>query len=593
MAVGQEPSMRRSKDARQPAPVELVDAGPTALPTRFAPYSCGAWRPQKMILTSRYQAWLLGLWLMTLNPWALAQVAPAGSPAAKPPAASAAALPSVAKPAASFGAQLTIRADKPLAKIDRNIYGSFAEHLGRGIYEGIWVGEGSPIPNTRGIRNDVIAALRNLKLPVLRWPGGCFADEYHWRDGIGPRKQRPRRANTSWGGIETNAFGLHEFMDLVELIGAQPYISVNVGSGTPQEMMDWLEYMTSDSDSELAQLRRKNGRQKPWQVKYVGVGNENWGCGGNMRPEFYADTYKQFVAFIKQYSGSAFEKLACGASDEDYAWTEVLMSQAAKHIDGLSLHYYTLPTGNWKAKGSATQFGEADWHATLMRTLRMTAFLDKHSAIMDKYDPEKRVSLVVDEWGTWYDPEPGPKPSPLYQQNTLRDAVVAGINLNLFNQHSDRVRMAASAQAVNVLQALILTKQAQMVLTPTYHVFEMYKVHQDATSLPVELRAPRYARGQGTLPTLHASASRDARGVVHLSLVNLEPNRGASLQLKVTGASARKISGRTLTAPTMSALNDFGAAPNVVPVPFQGAQVQGDSVALSLPSKSVTVLEIE
>lgn len=498
----------------------------------------------------------------------------------------------LAQPApAAFSAELTIRADRAGAKIDRNIYGSFAEHLGRGIYEGIWVGEGSPIPNTRGIRNDVIAALRNLKLPVLRWPGGCFADEYHWRDGIGPRSKRPRRVNTSWGGIEPNAFGLHEFMDLVELVGAEPYISVNVGSGTPQEMMDWLEYMTSDSDSDLAQLRRRNGRAKPWKVKYIGVGNENWGCGGNMRAEYYADEYKRFVAFIKQYSQGEFEKLACGPGGHDFRWTEVLMSQANKQIDGLSLHFYTLPNNNWKKKGSATSFGEPEWHATLMQTLRMTELLKKNSAIMDKHDPDKRIALVVDEWGTWYDAEPGV--TALYQQNTLRDAVVAGINLNLFNQHADRVRMAASAQTINVLQAMMLTKGRELVLTPTYHVFEMYKVHHDATSLPVELSAPRYVLGKGSVPSVHASASRDAQGVLHVSLVNLDPNRPADVTLEVSGSAPKRASGRTLTAPTMAALNDFGAPPAVQPTPLSGVQVQGDRVRLRLPSKSVTMLALE
>jgi alpha-N-arabinofuranosidase len=507
-------------------------------------------------------------------------------------ASAALAQPAPAAPAAvAFSAELTIRADRAGAKIDRNIYGSFAEHLGRGIYEGIWVGEGSPIPNTRGIRNDVIAALRNLKLPVLRWPGGCFADEYHWRDGIGPRSKRPRRVNTSWGGIEPNAFGLHEFMDLVELVGAEPYISVNVGSGTPQEMMDWLEYMTSDSDSDLAQLRRKNGREKPWKVKYIGVGNENWGCGGNMRAEYYADEYKRFVAFIKQYSQGEFEKLACGPGGHDFRWTEVLMSQAKKQIDGLSLHFYTLPNNNWKKKGSATSFGEPEWHATLMQTLRMTELLKKNSAIMDKHDPDKRIALVVDEWGTWYDAEPGV--TALYQQNTLRDAVVAGINLNLFNQHADRVRMAASAQTINVLQAMMLTKGRELVLTPTYHVFEMYKVHHDATSLPVELSAPRYVLGKGSVPSVHASASRDAQGVLHVSLVNLDPNRPADVTLKVSGSAPQRASGRTLTAPSMAALNDFGAPPAVQPAPLSGAQVQGDRVRVRLPSKSVTMLALE
>ena len=317
--------------------------------------------------------------------------------------------------------EITIRADQPGATINRNIYGHFAEHLGRLIYDGIWVGEGSSIPNTRGIRNDVVAALKKLNIPVLRWPGGCFADEYHWRDGIGPRQQRPKRLNTNWGGVvETNAFGTHEFMDLAEQIGADPYISANVGSGTPQEMMEWVEYMTSDADTELANLRRRNGREKPWRVPYFGVGNESWGCGGNMRPEYYADEYRRFSTFVKNYSGNRITKIASGSNGEDYNWTEVLMSRAARKMNGLSLHYYTLPTGDWNKKGSATQFGEAEWHATLARTLRMEELVRKHSAIMDKYDAGKRVGLMVDEWGTWYDVEPGTPGSSLPAEQPAR-----------------------------------------------------------------------------------------------------------------------------------------------------------------------------
>jgi alpha-N-arabinofuranosidase len=358
-------------------------------------------------------------------------------------------------------------------------------------------------------------------------------------------------------------------------------------------MMDWLEYMTSAEDSELANLRRKNGRAKPWKVPYIGVGNENWGCGGNMRPEHYADEYRRFVAFIKSYSGQKFQKIACGAAESDYKWTEVLMAQASNHMDGLSLHYYTLPTADWKKKGSATEFGEAEWHVTLMRTLRMDELISKHGAIMDKYDAKKRVALIVDEWGTWYDPEPGTNPSPLYQQNTLRDAVVAGLNLNIFNRHADRVKMAASAQAVNVLQSLILTDQARMALTPTYHVFEMYKVHQDAVLIPVELQTPDYKLGQARVPTLHASSSRDRQGVLHLSVVNLDPKRAARVSLKVSGFSPKKVSGRTLTAPQLNSLNTFEQRENVRPMPFSGAALAADRVSLTLPSKSVTVLGIE
>ena len=490
-------------------------------------------------------------------------------------------------------AELTIRADQPQATINRNIYGHFAEHLGRLIYDGVWVGEGSPIPNTRGIRNDVVAALKALQVPVLRWPGGCFADEYHWRDGIGPRDQRPKRLNTNWGGvIETNAFGTHEFMDLAEQIGAAPYISANVGTGTPQEMKDWVEYMTSDTDSDLANLRRKNGRARPWTVPYVGVGNETWGCGGNMRPEYYADQFRRFATFVKDQSGNHITRIASGASDDNYTWTDVMLSRAARQMQGYSLHYYTLPTGNWNKKGSATVFGEAEWFATLQRALRMDEFIRKHQEIMDKYDPEKRVGLAVDEWGTWYDPEPGTPGSGLFQQNSLRDALVAAINFDIFHSHADRVRMANIAQMVNVLQAVILTQGAKMVLTPTYHVFEMYKVHQGATSIPVELTAPEYRFGQAAMPSLHATASKDASGRIHLSLVNLDPNRSAQVTMKVAGATPAVVSGRVLTAAAMNAINAFDKPAAVTPAPFTAFQTQGAQVALTLPSKSVVVLEL-
>jgi alpha-L-arabinofuranosidase len=491
-------------------------------------------------------------------------------------------------------AELTLRADQPGGTINRNIYGSFAEHLGRDIYDGIWVGEDSPIPNTRGIRNDVVAALKNLSIPLLRWPGGCFADEYHWRDGIGPRDYRPKRINTTWGGvIESNAFGTHEFLDLCELIGAAPYISGNVGTGTPKEMMEWVEYMTSDSDSTLANLRRENGRAQPWKIPYIGVGNESWGCGGNMRPEYYADEYRRYATFLKNYSGNRLEKIASGADADNLKWTEVMMSQAARQMDGLSLHYYTLPTSDWNKKGSATRFGEDEWHSTLARTLRMDELVQKHAAIMDRYDPEKRVALMVDEWGTWYDAEPGASHGILYQQSTIRDALVAAINLNIFNRHCDRVRMANIAQTVNVLQAVILTSKESMVLTPTYHVFEMYKVHQGAALIPVELSAPEYKLGQSSIPSLHASASRDSAGKLHLSIANLDPNRSADVVMRIAGATARKISGRVLTAPAMNSINTFDTPDAIKPQPFGEVKIQGDQVVLSLPSKSVVVLEIE
>lgn len=490
-------------------------------------------------------------------------------------------------------ATMVLHVDKPEGTINRNIYGQFAEHLGRDIYDGLWVGEESSIPNTRGIRNDIIAALKKLSIPVLRWPGGCFADEYHWKDGIGPRDKRPRRINTWWGNvIETNAFGTHEFMDLCELIGADAYVGGNVGSGSPQELQDWIEYMTSDSDSALANLRRQNGRDKPWKVPFIAVGNESWGCGGNMRPEYYADVYSRYSTFVKNYSGNNVQRIASGASDKNYAWTEVMMSQAARRMQGLSLHYYTLPTGNWNKKGSATQFGEDAWHATLARTLQMDEFIQKHSAIMDKYDPQKRVGLMVDEWGTWYDPEPGTNMGALYQQNSLRDAIVAGINLNIFNKHADRVQMANIAQLVNVLQSMILTEKEKMIVTPTYHVFEMYKVHQGATLIPLDVTAPEYTLAGASIPALHASASRDKAGKVHISIVNLDPNRSAQVSMTIAGPTFANVTGRVLTAPTMNTVNTFDNPDAVKPMPFRELKMQGNQITLTLPSKSIVVLEI-
>ncbi len=493
-----------------------------------------------------------------------------------------------------FKADLVIRADQPQFTINRNIYGQFAEHLGRDIYDGLWVGENSPIPNTRGIRNDVVAALKRLNVPIVRWPGGCFADEYHWRDGIGPRDKRPQRLNTWWGGvIETNAFGTHEFMDFCELIGAEPYIAGNVGNGTPQEFLEWVEYMTSDSDSTLANLRRQNGREKPWKVKYFAVGNEPWGCGGNMRAEYYADLFRRYGTFIKSYSGNTVQRVASGGPPSDYNWTETLMNLAGRQMQGYSLHYYTLPTGNWDKKGSATEFGEAEWHKTLERTLRMDELIGKHTAVMDKHDPQKRVGLIVDEWGTWYDAAPGKDQGALYQQNSLRDAIAAAINLNIFQKHADRVQMANIAQMINVLQAMILTDKEKILLTPTYHVFEMYKVHQGATLIPTELTAPDYKFGQDSIPSLHASASRDAAGRLHLSIVNLDPNHAAQVTTKIMGMSAKNVTGRVLTAPVMNAINTFDKPETVKPAPFTSFKIEGDQIMLTLPSKSVVVLEFQ
>ena len=504
--------------------------------------------------------------------------------------------------------KMILNADQGQYQISKHIYGHFSEHLGHCIYGGYWVGEDSPVPNTRGIRNDVVKALKDMKIPNLRWPGGCFADEYHWMDGIGPRDKRPKMVNTHWGGVtEDNSFGTHEFLDLCEQLECEPYICGNVGSGSVEEMSKWIEYINFDGESPMANLRRENGRDKPWNVKFWGVGNENWGCGGNMTAEFYADQYNRYATYCRNYGDARLYKIAGGANTSDYHWTEVLMKQAGNRMQGLSLHYYTRPAAG--GSRSATQFNESDYYAVVENTFRMDELVTRHSTVMDQYDPAKRIGLVVDEWGVWYAVEPGTNPGFLYQQNSLRDAIVAGINLNIFNKHCDRVSMAQIAQTVNVLQAVILTRDEKMILTPTYWVFHMYQVHQDATMLPVHFTGNRLelpggsaanpprggagAGGRRSIDAVSVSASRDATGKVHISLVNIDPKNTQTVECDLGNFTAKRVTGRALTSADIQDHNTF-ENPNVVTVKdFNGARINGRTLTIPLPSKSVVVLELE
>ncbi|HEY5910010.1 MAG TPA: alpha-N-arabinofuranosidase [Verrucomicrobiae bacterium] len=497
-----------------------------------------------------------------------------------------------AEPAAQAASgRLVIHADQAKEAINRNIYGHFSEHLGRCIYEGVWVGENSPIPNTRGIRNDVVAALKKIKIPVLRWPGGCFADEYHWRDGIGPGEHRPTMINTHWGGVtENNHFGTHEFLDFCAQLGCEPYICGNVGSGSVQEMQSWVEYMTFPGISPMADERKRNGREEPWRLRYFGVGNENWGCGGNMTPEFYADQFKRYATYVRNFGTNRVFKIACGPNGGDYKWTEVLMRDVGRRMNGLALHYYC---GTGRRSRSATQFNEEDWFFQLRNALRMEELVRKHSEIMDKYDPDKRIALIVDEWGAWHAVEPGTNPGFLYQQNSLRDALVAGSTLNTFNNHCDRVKMANIAQMINVLQTMILTDKEKMILTPTYHVFEMYTVHKDDKLVPVDLESPDYTLGADKIPAVNVSASRDAEGRLHVTLCNLNPNVPVEVACEIQGLKAQKLSGRVLTASEITAHNTFEQSDAVKPAEFSGSKVSEGNFTAALPAKSVVVLETE
>lgn len=491
--------------------------------------------------------------------------------------------------------QVTLQADSGKVIINKHIYGHFSEHLGKCIYGGFYVGESNTkIPHTKGVRNDVVDALKKLKIPNLRWPGGCFADTYHWKDGIGPKNKRPTIVNTWWGGVtEDNSFGTHDFLDMCELLGAEPYLSGNVGSGTVQELSDWVQYVSFDGISPMSKLRKENGREKPWTVRYWGIGNEAWGCGGNMRPEYYANIYRQYATFMTGWdNNNKIFRIASGANSSDYNWTEVLMRDIPHNmLEGVGVHHYSVI--DWSKKGSASEFTEQQYFTIMQRALKMEELVTKHAAIMDKYDPKKRVAMVVDEWGGWYDVEPGTNPGFLYQQNTMRDAMIAGVTLNIFNNHADRVRMANLAQTINVLQAVILTNEEKILLTPTYHVMEMYNVHQDATLLPVKIKTSDYTLNGEKLPAVSVSASRDKNGVTHISLVNIDGKNAQDITVDIKGAKYTSVTGRVLSSPKIQDHNTFETPDKVKPAAFKGATLSAGKLAVKVPAFSVVVLELK
>jgi alpha-L-arabinofuranosidase len=517
----------------------------------------------------------------------------------------------LALPAALSAQQrMVVRADMGQDTINRHIYGHFAEHLGRMIYDGVWVQNAN---GEWGYRDDVIQALKGIQIPNLRWPGGCFADYYHWRDGVGALDQRPSMVNLSWGATEEdNSFGTHEFMELVRRLETEPFIVANVGTGSAAETRDWWEYLNRPIGP-MAQLRAANGHPEPFNVRYFQIGNENWGCGGRMTPEFYADLYKQHETFVRNIGPLRPFRIATGPNAADYNWTEGVMREAGNRIDGLDFHYYTRvrtfgPGGGppvaaaggapQQAQGrvlsrSATDFGEAEWFMGMRNAYRMDELIRGHSAIMDRYDPNKRVWLIVGEWGMWHEVEPGTNPGFLYQQNTLRDAVVAGLHLNIFNNHADRVKMGNLAQTVNVLQSVVLTEPngGRMILTPTYHVFEMFNPHHDALLLPIELDEGTYTFEGETMPAVSASASQKD-GRITITLVNMDHRQARTVQTEVQGARVSGVSGRVLTHNALNAHNTFDRPNEVRPAAFNGARLSGNNLRVELPAKSVVVLEL-
>jgi alpha-L-arabinofuranosidase len=493
----------------------------------------------------------------------------------------------IAAPAfAASQVSISIDAGKPGPVINKYVYGQFAEHLGTGVYEGMYVGSKSNIPNTRGWRNDVVGALKELHVPLVRWPGGCFADTYHWRDGVGPQDKRP--SNVNGGKVdEINAVGTHEFFDLIDMLGADAYVNGNVGTGSVQEMSDWVEYMTSDGGSPLARLRAQNGHEKPFKVAFFGIGNELWGCGGNMKPEYYANLYSNYEAFLRAPAQSRPKMIASGG---DTAWTQVLSKELKGRTIGISVHQYTIPTGNWDVKGKDLGFKEGEWISTLANTLKMDQVVKDHVAILDKNDPEKKIGLMVDEWGTWYDEEGR---SGLLQQNSLRDALVAALSFNIFHQHAERVPMTTIAQMVNVLQAMILTDKEKMVLTPTYYTFQMYVPFQDAKSLPLAIKDnTSYTLGTTTIPGVSASAARAKDGKVYLALVNTDPSKAVDVAVDVAGTKVKGAAGKVLTSAAMDAHNTFQNPQVIKPAAFS-ARAAGGKLSIKVPAKAVMVVALE
>ncbi len=502
------------------------------------------------------------------------------------------------------------------ARIEREVYGHFAEHLGRCVYGGVFVGEDSPIPNVRGVRSDVVAALRAMDIPVLRWPGGCFADEYHWRDGVGPRAARKKMVNSNWGGVEEdNSFGTHEFMDLCGQLGCKAYISGNLGSGAVRELSEWVEYLTFGGVSPMAELRAENGRAQPWALDFLGIGNESWGCGGNMTPEYYAHEYLRYATFCRDHApGRRLYKIACGANADDYDWTDRLMRTLTRvgegcalsplyHtqeytrafenrfngdiVGGISLHYYTIPH-DWTRKGRAVGFDRDAYYLTLQKALMLDELIARHSAIMDYYDPEGRVGLIVDEWGAWYDVEPEDNPHFLFQQNTMRDALIAAVSLNIFHRHAGRVKMANLAQLVNVLQAVVLTEGERMLLTPTYHVFRMMKRHQGARSLSCFTEEGCAAQG---VPRVHASASRAADGRLNLTAVNLSADEACDVRVSFLETELAACAGEILTG-AIGAHNTFDAPQAVRPATYTDYERAGQGLTLHMPPVSVVQMTL-
>jgi len=504
--------------------------------------------------------------------------------------------------AASSARKVLVHADREVGVVRPEFHSHFAEHLGSCVYGGIWVGRNSPLPNVNGFRKAAVDYLKALGVPVLRWPGGCYADDYHWREGIGPH--RPKRVNIHWGNYtEDNSFGTHEFVAFCRLIGAEPYIAANVGTGSPREMRDWIEYCNFPGGSELSDERAANGSREPFGVRYWGVGNELWGCGGNMRPEQAADEFRRFASFARTFGDSRLYLVGCGPNGNDHRWTRGFMDTLAggrPMPDGYSMHYYengSLPT---------EQFTAEAMYAQLNLFPRVEQAIIQQRDLLDTYDPARKIGLILDEWGVW-DRIPASdeqKYGRLWQQSTMRSAVAAALGLNLFNRQADKLYMCNIAQMVNVLQSVLLTEgpeSPKCVRTTTYYAFQLFQPHRGKTAVAVEADGNRLpdpaaapagrAAPASPPPDLSVSASRRGPALV-ISFVNPRHDLDMEVDCTLRGIVGRTGHAQILHDSDLNAANGFDGPERIVPKPHD-VTVEAGRLRLGLPAMSVCTVAME
>ena len=473
--------------------------------------------------------------------------------------------------------RITVHAAVEIGTIRPDLHGHFAEHLGSCIYGGLWVGPKSPIPNIRGFRTQAVEYLKAVGIPVLRWPGGCFADDYHWRDGIGPLDKRPKSVNIHWGNyVEDNSFGTHEFLDLCRLIGAEPYLAGNVGSGTPQELRDWVEYCNYPSGSSLSDERARNGSPEPFRVRCWGVGNENWGCGGRMTPEEYAGHYRRFATFVRPLGDTRPFLIACGPSGNNPDWSRRFMNSVDQRSlpHGFAMHFYS------NGRNEPTKFTVEALRDQLSSFARLEHGILQQRGLLDGYDPERRVQLLIDEWGVWdrMIPEEEKRYGRLWQQITMRSAVAAALGLNVFHRQADKLYMCNIAQIVNVLHSLLLTEGDRCVRTSTYYAFDLLKPHRSKTAVRVET-------GDSSPLGLSVSASRKDQDLV-LTCVNPSHDTPLKVNCSLSGVTVSSAQARLLHHPDYNAANTFDAPGRIVPREHP-VTATGSRLQLDLPPMSI------